>query len=354
MSPETREETRLSERAQQLLKVLVESYIRDGQPVGSRSLSRDSGMSLSSATIRNVMADLEAYGFVSSPHTSAGRVPTPKGYRFFIDTLLEIQPLTETAADQLRTPFSNAEGSRELVSMTSQLLSNVTQMAGVVSLQAAQAASLTHIEFLPLSEQRVLAILVFDDREVQNRVVHLERDIPAEELRRGAAVLNEQFRGRTLEQVRQELIDELSEMREKLNQGMTDTISVARQLFSASPPSRNERELVIAGETKLMAYGELSSVEKLRRLFEAFDEKRGILQLLDMSLNGAGVQIFIGRESGYQILDDCSVVTAPYRADNGAVGVIGVIGPTRMAYERVIPVVDLTAKLLGAALNSRR
>jgi heat-inducible transcriptional repressor len=354
MSPETREEARLSERAQQLLKVLVESYIRDGQPVGSRSLSRDSGMSLSSATIRNVMADLEAYGFVSSPHTSAGRVPTPKGYRFFIDTLLEIQPLTETAADQLRTPFSIAEGSRELVSMTSQLLSNVTQMAGVVSLQAPQAASLTHIEFLPLSEQRVLAILVFDDREVQNRVVHLERDIPPEELRRVAAALNEQFRGRTLEQVRQELIDELSAMREKLNQGMGDTISVARQLFSSTAPPRADRELVIAGETKLMAYGELSSVEKLRRLFEAFDEKRAILQLLDMSLHGAGVQIFIGRESGYQILDDCSVVTAPYRADNGAVGVIGVIGPTRMAYERVIPVVDLTAKLLGAALNSRR
>jgi heat-inducible transcriptional repressor len=354
MSPETREEARLSERAQQLLKVLVESYIRDGQPVGSRSLSRDSGMSLSSATIRNVMADLEAYGFVSSPHTSAGRVPTPKGYRFFIDTLLEIQPLTETAADQLRTPFSNAEGSRELVSMTSQLLSNVTQMAGVVSLQAPQAASLTHIEFLPLSEKRVLAILVFDDREVQNRVVHLERDIPPEELRKAAVALNEQFRGRTLEQVRQELIDELSAMRERLNQGMVDTISVARQLFSATAPPRSDRELVIAGETKLMAYGELSSVEKLRRLFEAFDEKRAILQLLDMSLDGVGVQIFIGRESGYQILDDCSVVTAPYRADNGAVGVIGVIGPTRMAYERVIPVVDLTAKLLGAALNSRR
>jgi heat-inducible transcriptional repressor len=353
MSPENREEARLNERAQQLLKVLVESYIRDGQPVGSRSLSRDSGMSLSSATIRNVMADLETYGFVSSPHTSAGRVPTPKGYRFFIDTLLEIQPLTDTAADQLRTQLSVAEDSRALVSTASQLLSNVTQMAGVVSLQAAQAASLTHIEFLPLSEQRMLAIMVFDDREVQNRVVHLERDIPPEELRRAAAALNEQFRGRTLEQVRQELIDQLSEMREKLNQGMVDTISVARQLFSAGAP-RNDMELVIAGETKLMAYGELSSVEKLRRLFEAFDEKRAILQLLDMSLNGAGVQIFIGRESGYQILDDCSVVTAPYRSDNGAVGVIGVIGPTRMAYERVIPVVDLTAKLLGAALNSRR
>jgi heat-inducible transcriptional repressor len=227
-------------------------------------------------------------------------------------------------------------------------------MAGVVSLQTPKAASLTHIEFLPLSEQRVLAILVFDDREVQNRVVHMERPISPEDLRRAAVALNEQFVGRTLDEVRQDLIDQLSEMRERLNQGMVDTISVAQQLFAGGGPRRNDMELVIAGETKLMGFAELSSVEKLRRLFEAFDEKRAILQLLDLSLRGQGVQIFIGRESGYQILDDCSVVTAPYSSDTGAVGVIGVIGPTRMAYERVIPVVDLTAKLLGAALNSRR
>jgi heat-inducible transcriptional repressor len=353
MSQDPRDESHLSERAQQLLKVLIESYIRDGQPVGSRSLSRDSGMSLSSATIRNVMADLETYGFVSSPHTSAGRVPTPKGYRFFIDTLLQVQPLERAAADQMRDHLQAAEDTRALVSMASQMLSNVTQMAGMVSLQAPKAASLTHIEFLPLSEQRVLAILVFDDREVQNRVVHLERNIAPEDLRRAAAVLNEQFLGHTLEEVRQDLINQLSAMRESLNQGMVDTISVAQQLFVGGP-RRLERELVIAGETKLMGFAELSSVEKLRRLFEAFDEKRAILQLLDLSLHGQGVQIFIGRESGYQILDDCSVVTAPYSSDTGAVGVIGVIGPTRMAYERVIPVVDLTAKLLGAALNSRR
>lgn len=353
MNPERREDARLNERAQQLLKVLIESYIRDGQPVGSRALSRDSGMALSPATIRNVMADLEAYGFVSSPHTSAGRVPTPKGYRFFIDTLLQVQPLEESAADQLRSRLQTAEGSLSLVSAASQLLSSVTRMAGVVSLQVAQAASLTHIEFLALSEQRVLAILVFDDREVQNRVVHLDRQVSPQDLRRAAAVLNEQFRGRTLEQVRQDLIDQLSEMRERLNQGMVDTIAVAQQLFGEDP-GRVDKELVVAGETNLMGFAELSNVEKLRRLFDAFDEKRSILQLLDLSLGGQGVQIFIGRESGYQILDDCSVVTAPYSADNGAVGVIGVIGPTRMAYERVIPVVDLTAKLLGAALNSRR
>lgn len=334
--------------------MLIESYIRDGQPVGSRTLSRDSGMSLSSATIRNVMADLEAYGFVTSPHTSAGRIPTPKGYRFFIDTLLEVQPLEQGAVEALRSRLDAGGDTRTLVSAASQLLSNVTQLAGVVSLQAPRAASLTHIEFLPLSDQRVLAIMVFDGREVQNRVVHLDRNVAPEELRRAAAVLNEQFRGHTLDEVRQRLIDELSAMRENLNQGMVDTITVARQLFVDGQEERSDPELMISGETKLMGYGELSSVEKLRRLFEAFDEKRGILQLLDLSLGAQGVQIFIGSESGYQILDDCSVVTAPYRSASGAVGVLGVIGPTRMAYERVIPVVDLTAKLLGAALSSRR
>jgi heat-inducible transcriptional repressor len=353
MNTDRRDDTPLGERAQQLLKLLIESYVRDGQPVGSRSLSRDSGLSLSPATIRNVMADLEAFGFVTSPHTSAGRVPTAKGYRFFVDSLLRVRPLEEEAADQMRRQLTSAEDARAMVATASQMLSNVTQMAGLVTLPSAEVASLTHIEFVPLSEDRVLAILVFDDRDVQNRVVQLGRSFAPEDLRRAAAVLNEQVRGRTLAEVRQGLIDQLSEMRERLNQGMVDTISVAQQLFADSA-RRPDPDLVIAGETKLMGFAELSSVEKLRRLFEAFNEKRDILQLLDMSLRGQGVQIFIGQESGYQMLDDCSVVAAPYNAGGGAIGVLGVIGPTRMAYDRVIPVVDLTARLLGAALNSRR
>jgi heat-inducible transcriptional repressor len=353
MSQDSRDDSPLGERAQQLLKVLVESYIRDGQPVGSRSLSRDSGMNLSSATIRNVMADLEEGGFVTSPHTSAGRVPTPKGYRFFVDTLLHVQPLAEAAAAEIRRRLGRNEDSRTLVSAASQLLSSITQMAGLVTLPSTQSASVTQIEFVPLSENRVLAILVYDDREVQNRILQLERAYPPEELRRASQVLNEQFRGRTLEQVREALLNELSETRERLNQGMGNAISVAQQLFPEEPVSQS-MEYVIAGETNLMGFAELSSVEKLKRLFEAFNEKRDLLNLLDLSLKGQGVQIFIGQESGYQILDDCSVITAPYSSDSGAVGVIGVIGPTRMAYERVIPVVDLTARLLGSALNSRR
>ena len=227
MSQDTREDSGLGERAQQLLRVLVESYIRDGQPVGSRSLSRESGLNLSSATIRNVMADLEELGFVTSPHTSAGRIPTAKGYRFFVDTLLKVRPFESPEAEAIRRGFERADDPRELVATASQLLSSLTQMAGLVTLPSTQSAAITHIEFLPLSDNRVLAILVFDDREVQNRILQLPRAYPPEELRRAAAVLNEQFRGRTLQQVRQELLDQLKDTHESLNQVMLDAISVA-------------------------------------------------------------------------------------------------------------------------------
>ena len=352
MSHEARDEA-LNERAQRLLRVLVESYIRDGQPVGSRLLSRDSGLNLSSATIRNVMADLEELGFVASPHTSAGRVPTDKGYRFFVDTLLRVQPLESSAVTEIRRQLdSSADSAKALVEAASLLLSSVTQLAGVVTLPSPQQAAVTHIEFVGLSENRVLAVLVLNDREVQNRIIQLERRYTPDELKRAANFLNEQFRGRTLPEVRAEIVRELKETREHMNQVMLDAITVAQQVFDA--PREAQLEYVIAGETNLMGVAELSSVEKLRRLFDAFNEKRDFLHLLDQSLKGQGVQIFIGHESGYQILDECSIVTAPYALGDMVVGVLGVIGPTRMAYERVIPIVDVTAKLLGAALNSRR
>ena len=349
----------LNERAQHLLRVLIESYIRDGQPVGSRSLSRDSGLQLSSATIRNVMADLEELGFVASPHTSAGRIPTDKGYRFFVDTLLQVQPVEEAAAAEIRRQFegrqleAGRESSKDLVATVSQLLSSLTRLAGVVTLPRTAQASITQIEFVSLSENRVLVVLVYGEREVQNRIVQLERYYSPDELKRASNYLNEQFRGRSLAQVRQEILRQLSETRAHMNQVMLDAIAVAQHVFETGGTGE-ELEYVIKGETNLMGVGELSSVEKLRRLFEAFNEKRDFLHLLDHSLRAQGVQIFIGHESGYQILDDCSVITAPYGSSDSVVGVLGVIGPTRMAYERVIPIVDMTAKLLGAALNSRR
>jgi heat-inducible transcriptional repressor len=352
MANEARDEA-LGERAQHLLRTLIESYIRDGQPVGSRALSRESGLQLSSATIRNVMADLEELGFVASPHTSAGRVPTDKGYRFFVDTLLQSRPLDEAASAEIRRQFEARRGSStDLIATVSQLLSSVTQLAGVVTLPRTRQAALTQIEFVALSENRVLVVLVFNDREVQNRIVQLERHYSPDELKRAANFLNDQLRGRTLREVRQEILRQLSEARAHMNQIMLDAISVAQQVFEGG--AEGQLEYVIKGETNLMGVAELTSVEKLRRLFEAFNEKRDFLHLLDQSLKAEGVQIFIGHESGYQILDDCSVVTAPYADGDSVVGVLGVIGPTRMAYERVIPIVDLTAKLLGAALNSRR
>jgi heat-inducible transcriptional repressor len=356
MSVESTLPESLNERAQHLLRVLVQSYIRDGQPVGSRALSRDSGLSLSSATVRNIMADLEELGFVSSPHTSAGRIPTDRGYRFFVDALMRAD-LPATESEELRALREHLEatreGPKELVAAASRLLSRITHLAGVVTLPLAPAALLTQIEFVGLTENRVLVILVFNDREVQNRIIQLERRYGPEELRRAANYLNEHCRSRSLNQMHSELLRQLKDTHASINQVMLDAIAIAQQV-SGNSESREGIEYVIAGETNLMGLGELSSVDKLKRLFEAFTEKRDILHLLDQSLRAEGVQIFIGHESGYQILDDCSVVTAPYSTGDGVAGVLGVIGPTRMAYERVIPIVDITAKLLGTALNSRR
>jgi heat-inducible transcriptional repressor len=343
----------LTERAQQLLRVLVENYIRDGQPVGSRALSRESGLSLSAATIRNVMADLEELGFIASPHTSAGRVPTDKGYRFFVDTLLRVQPLDLSAVDALRRQLDDSlDSSKALAEAASHLLSSVTRLAGVVTLPREEQAAVTQIEFVGLSDNRVLVVLVLNNREVQNRIIQLERYFSPDALKRAGNYLNELCRGRNLTQVRQEILQQLSEARQQMNEMMLNAISVAQQVFVGEKPPG--LQYVMAGETNLMGMAELSSVERLRRLFEAFSEKRDFLHLLDHSLRADGVQIFIGHESGYRVLDDCSIVTAPYGDGESVIGVLGVIGPTRMAYERVIPIVDVTAKLLGAALNSRR
>jgi heat-inducible transcriptional repressor len=344
----------LSERAQRLLKALIDNYIRDGQPVGSRTLSRDSGLSLSSATIRNVMADLEDLGFVASPHTSAGRVPTDKGYRFFVDTLLKLKPLQLDEIEDIerRLGSDSADNGRSLVQTASQMLSSVTRMAGLVTLPNPNYIALSQIEFISLSENRVLAIMVMSNREVQNRVVQLDRYHPGEELRRAANYLNDAFSGRSLPEVRTQLLAQLQETRQHMDHLMQDAIKMAQQVFASG--KEGDVEYVIAGETNLMGFAELSNVDRLRRLFEAFNEKHDILRLLDSCLRAEGIQIFIGQESGYGILDDISVVTAPYMLDNQVVGVLGIIGPTRMAYERVIPIVDITAKLLGSALNARK
>ena len=340
-----------SDRAQHLLRVLIQRYIRDGQPVGSRTLSKDSGLDLSPATIRNVMADLEDMGMVSAPHTSAGRVPTPKGYRLFVDTLVRYRSPADRELDRLRSKIQGkADEPGQLVSSVSNLLSEFTKLAGIVTVPQAQHAALRQIEFLPLSEQRILAILVINDREVQNRILHVDRDFTADELHQAANFINDHYAGKELPQVREQLLADLEDTRSSMNKAMHDIIEAAQAAMTKA--GEGGGEFVLAGETNLMDFAELSDVETLRRLFDAFSRKHLILDLLDRSIDATGVQVFIGEESGYQIFDGCSVVTAPYHLDDDTVGVLGVIGPTRMAYDRVVPIVDITARLLRSALKA--
>lgn len=344
--------TQLDDRSRRLLKSLVDLYIRDGQPVGSRMLSRDSGLGLSPATVRNVMADLEEMGLVSSPHTSAGRVPTVLGYRLFIDTMLEVQPLDGRAVAELKKQLNPELNSKRLMKSASSLLSEVTHLAGVVMVPRVEAYTIRHLEFLPLSNRRVLCILVVNEKEVQNRIIHTDRDYSESELQQAANYINRNFLGRDLNAMRERLRTELRQTRKELGELMGLVIEMSNKVFDASPDSDDE-QLLVEGQTNLMGAEELSDMEKLKRLFEAFQKKHDILHLLDRCQQGEGVQIFIGQESGYDPLDDCSVVTSPYSVSGEVLGVLGVIGPTRMAYDRVIPIVDVTARLLSAALNSR-
>jgi heat-inducible transcriptional repressor len=340
----------LDERAQILLRALVDKYIRDGQPVGSRTLSKECGLDLSPATIRNIVADLEELGFVSSPHTSAGRVPTIKGYRFFVDSLIKLTPPKGDELLKFQQGLKEAGSDPQALALSvSNLLSTVTQLAGIVTVPRRTQTSVRQIEFLPLSGRRVLAILVINDREVQNKIVDVHRDYTADELRQASNYLNERVAGRTLAEVRHLLLGHMRETRATMNALMVEAIDMAQKVFPESEPAA---EFVMAGETNLMDFEELADLEKLKALFEAFAQQRDILHLLDQSMKAEGVQIFIGNESGYQLLDSCSIVAAPYATDDETVGVLGVIGPTRMAYERVIPIVDVTAKLVGRALKS--
>ena len=337
----------LNDRAQLLLKTLVERYISDGQPVGSRALSKYSGLDLSPASIRNVMADLEELGFIASPHTSAGRVPTARGYRFFVDTLLTLKPLANIEISQLEGQL-HAQNTQRLVTSASQLLSDLTHFAGVV-ITPRRSVGFRHIEFLKLSETRILLILVTPEGDVQNRIIVTEKSYSPSELTEAANILNQNYAGLTFEEIRTRIRDELKQLTADMTHLMTAALDAGSQAASES-----SEEVVISGESNLLDSQDLSSnMVNLRKLFELFDRKTGLLQLLDISSRAQGVQIFIGGESGVEPLDECSVIAAPYQVDGQVVGTVGVIGPTRMAYERVIPIVDITARLLSTLLTQR-
>jgi len=340
----------LEPRAQTLLKALVERYIADGQPVGSRALSKISGLDLSPATIRNIMADLEEMGYVASPHTSAGRVPTPRGYRLFVDTLLTVQHLDGqhgqhgVDAERMRLCVQQPQ---KLIANAAQMLSSLTQFAGVVQSPRRESV-FQQIEFLRLSEKRILLVIVDPRGDVQNRLLLTEVDYTPSQLVQSANYLNQNFAGLTFDEVRARLTGELRELQENIGGLMQTAVEAGSEAMA-----EGSEEMVISGERNLLSVSDLSSnMSSLRQMFEMFEQKTGLMQLLDVSSRAGGVQIFIGGESNLVPMDEMSVVTAPYEVNGKIVGTLGVIGPTRMAYERVIPIVDITAKLLSNALSN--
>ncbi|MEY4265236.1 MAG: hypothetical protein RL373_1804 [Pseudomonadota bacterium] len=337
----------MDKRAHELLKTLIERYISEGHPVGSRTLSRHSGLDLSAATIRNVMADLEEMGFVTSPHTSAGRIPTPRGYRLFVDTMLTIRPLEDIAAREASEEIQ-PDSPKRVIAAAAHVLSNLSTFAGVV-MSPKRTQIFKQIEFLRLSEKRILLILVSPQGDVQNRILLTSQDYTPSQLIEASNYINSHYAGLDFESVRMRLRHELDGLRADISALMSQAVQA-----SSSTLQEPQDGMVISGEKKLLEVGELvSDMDKIKRLFQVFEQRTSLMQLLDISSRADGVQIFIGGESALVPLDDMAVITAPYSVDGVVVGTLGVIGPTRMAYERVIPIVDITAKLLSSALSQQ-
>ena len=331
-------------RAQTLLRALIKQHIKDGHPVASKSLACSSGLDLSSASIRGVMKDLEDAGFILSPHRSSGRVPTQMGYRFFVDSLLTMESPNEKELSKLKKQIILSDN-KHLSSSVSEALSELTKFAGVVMIPKAKKLTFKHIEFLNLSDKRVLVIIVTDDGNVQNRVLFTDQNYNQGILLEASNYFNQKFEGHSIEETKIKISNELTNMKKEMINLMTAAIE------TSSDEIKNDN-IVISGQGNLLGSGELSkNVASIKKIIEVFEKKTALFNLLDKSYQADGMQIFIGQESGYQALDECSVITAPYHADGEVLGTIGVIGPTRMAYERVIPIVNITAKLLSNSIQ---
>ena len=340
----------LTPRAEILLRTLIDKYISEGAPVGSKYLAKESGLDVSPATIRNVMMDLENMGLIQAPHTSAGRIPTNKGYRMFVDTLVKTRPVNQKLIQQFEKKFDGDHDPQHVITKASELLSQITKFAGVVMVPGHSQANFRQIEFLPLSKARILAILVTADGRVQNRVISVDRDFKPNELVEAANYFNHKYSGSSLEKLRKKLLTEMKGHSDEMNRIMTTAMTMANQFFQADEDDTQE-DVVLSGEANLFEVPEFAEIEKMRELFETFKTKHDLLELLDKSLKSNGVQIFIGEESGYVPLNGCSVITAPYELDEQCIGVLGVIGPTRMNYADVINVVDMTSKLVSGVLT---
>lgn len=336
----------LAPRARHLLRTLIARHIQDGEPVGSQTLARTSGLDVSAATIRNILADLEELGLLSSPHASAGRVPTAHGYRVFVDSLVQMHPPGEQDLSRLRSELASGAGTQALLGSASELLSAMSRFVGVVSAPRRGQFAFRQIDFVALDARRVLAIVVFADNEVQNRVIEARRPWEPAELEQVANYLNAHFAGLPVAQIRRRLLHELRDARSAMEQLLAHSVELAEQAFE--PPAD---DMLVAGQTRLMGVQDLSDLDRLRELFDLFSSKREILQLLERTIQAPGVRIFIGEETGVVPLEGVSLVTAPYAADGQVLGVLGVIGPRRMAYDRMIPLVQATAEVLGAAFS---
>ena len=333
----------LDDRAKLLLKALVERYIADGQPVGSRTLSRASGLELSPATIRNVMSDLEELGLIASPHTSAGRIPTARGYRLFVDTMLTAQ------REELSTPKLAADQPQKVIANAAHLLSNLSQFVGVV-MAPRRTSVFRHIEFLRLSEKRYLVIIVSPEGDVQNRVVFTESDYTQQQLIEAANFLNANYAGMAIEQVRERLKGEVDKLRGEIGALMQTAVQA-----SSDALSQDRDAVVISGERNLLSVSDFASdMSQLRRAFDLFEQKTQLMRLLEISSQAEGVRIYIGGESGVVPFEELSIVSAPYEVDGLVVGTLGVIGPTRMPYDRMIQIVDITSRLVSNALSHQK
>ncbi|RJX30218.1 MAG: heat-inducible transcriptional repressor HrcA [Oxalobacter sp.] len=338
----------LEPRAQTLLKTLIERYIAEGQPVGSRALSKISGLDLSPATIRNIMSDLEDMGLIASPHTSAGRIPTPRGYRIFVDTLMTVQTIDAQTVESALQPRSQTEQPNRIIQNAAQLLSSLSQFAGVV-LTPRHESVFKQIEFLRLSEKRILLVVIDPAGNVHNRLLLTDADYSPSQLVQAANFINQHYSGQSFDHVRQKVQHELRQLRDDMTRLMQAAIEAGSEALT-----EHSDEVVISGERNLLSVSDLAhDMASMRKMFDMFEQKTGLLKLLDVSSKASGVQIFIGGESQLVPMDDMSIITAPYKVDNKIVGTLGVIGPTRMAYERVIPIVDITAKLLSSALSQQ-
>jgi heat-inducible transcriptional repressor len=335
----------MDDRSKLLLKALVERYIADGQPVGSRTLAKATGLELSPATIRNVMSDLEELGLIASPHTSAGRIPTARGYRLFVDTMLTVRREELSGMGELAAPALESAQPQRVISHAAQMLSNLSHFVGVV-MAPRRATVFRHIEFLSLSDRRVLVILVSPDGDVQNRVIHTQSQLTQPQLQEAANFFNAHYSGLAMESVRERLKSELEALRSEI----ADLMKVAVDIGSEAGAEQDK--VVVAGERNLLSVSEFSSdMDNLRRMFDLFEQKTQLARLLDVSAQADGVRIYIGGESQVVPFEDLSVVTAPYEVDGQVVGTLGVIGPQRMPYDRMIQIVDVTAKLVSNALS---